>query len=107
APGADRVSAALQHRPAAPGPRPARTGTSWLPATANQPRRASDPPKTSPRWTHVRVPDRRMTCPRSYGKKQVTALIVYSSPTSKIGGIARAALVLAISDTVTSNQKSI
>ena len=22
-----------------------------------------------------------MTCPRSYGKKQVTALIVYSSPT--------------------------
>ena len=51
------------------------------PATANQPRRASDPPKTSPRRTHVRVPDRRMTCPRSYGKKQVTALIVYSSPT--------------------------
>ena len=44
-----------------PGPRPARTGTSWLPATANQPRRASDPPKTSPRWTHVRVPDRRVT----------------------------------------------
>ena len=31
------------------------------PATADQPRRAPDPPKTSPRWTHPRVPDRRLT----------------------------------------------
>jgi len=37
-----------------------RTGASWLPATGDQPRRASDPPETSPRRTHARVPDRRL-----------------------------------------------
>jgi transposase len=53
APGADGVPAALQHRPAAPRPRPARTGSSSHPATENQPRRIPDPPKTSPRRTHA------------------------------------------------------
>jgi hypothetical protein len=33
------------------------------PATADQPRRAPNPPATSPRRTHARIPDRRMTCP--------------------------------------------
>ena len=51
------------------------------PATGDQPRRAPDPPKTSPRRTHARVPDRRLTAPRCCEKKQVTATIVYSSPT--------------------------
>src|ERR1019366_1394337 len=81
APGADRVPGALQHRPAAPCPRPARTGSSRQPATGNQPRRAPDPPKTSPRRTHTRIPDRRLTSPGCQEKTQVTALIVYSSPT--------------------------
>src|ERR1017187_1148658 len=81
APGADRVPGALQHRPAAPCPRPARTRSGRHPATGNQPRRAPDPPKTSPRRTHTRIPDRRLTSPGCQEKTQVTALIVYSSPT--------------------------
>jgi hypothetical protein len=62
-PGVDRIPPASQHRPAAPRPRPARTGPSSHPATATQPRRAPDPAKTSPRRTHERVPDRRLTDP--------------------------------------------
>jgi hypothetical protein len=81
APGPDRVPAALQHGPAAPYPRPARTSSSSHPATGHQPRRAPDPPETSPRRTHARVPHRRLTAPRCYNKKQVTTTIVYSSPT--------------------------
>ena len=51
--GADRVPAALQRCPAAPCPRPARTGSSRHSATrADQPRRAPDPSETSPRRTH-------------------------------------------------------
>ena len=72
---------ALQHSPAAPCPWPARTGSSPHPAAGDQPRRAPDPPKTSPRRTHARVPDRRLTAPRLPQKKQVTATIVYSGPT--------------------------
>src|SRR5712691_11088968 len=33
------------------------------PATADRPRRAPDPPKTSPRRTHLRIPDGRLTGP--------------------------------------------
>jgi putative transposase len=44
-------------------------------------RRAPDPPKTSPRRTHPRVQDRRLTAPPRREKKQVTVTIVYSSPT--------------------------
>ena len=72
------IPSALQHRPA---PRPARTGSSSHPATGNQPRLAPDPPKTSPRRTHARVPDRRLTCPGCFEKTQVTTTIMYSSPT--------------------------
>jgi hypothetical protein len=45
-------------------PRPARPGSSSHPATADQPRRAPDPPQTNPRRTHARVPDRRLTASR-------------------------------------------
>ncbi len=51
------------------------------PATGDQPRRAPDPPETSPRRTHARIPDRGLTA-RCCEKKQVTSTIVYSSPTS-------------------------
>jgi putative transposase len=61
-PGADRIPPALQHRPA-PRPWSARTGSSSHPATADQPGRAPDPTKTSPRRTHERIPDRCMTAP--------------------------------------------
>ena len=61
APGADRVPAPLQHRPAASCPRPARPRSSSQPATADQPRRAPDPPETGPRRPHERVPDCRLT----------------------------------------------
>ena len=54
--------------PAAPGPGPAATGSSPHPATADQPRRAPDPPKTGARRTHKPVPDRRLTAMRSYEK---------------------------------------
>src|ERR1019366_2275511 len=80
-----RVPAALQHRPAAPCPRPARTGSSRQPATADQPRRAPDTPETSPRRTHTRIPDRRLTS-QAFETTQVTALIVYSSPTGSRSG---------------------
>jgi hypothetical protein len=60
-PDADRIPPALQHRPAAPRPWPARTGSSSHPAIADQPGRAPDPAKTSPRRTHQRIPDRRTT----------------------------------------------
>ena len=83
APGADRVPAALQHRPAAPFPRPARTRSSRHPATADQPCRAPDPPETSPRRINPRVPRRRLTASGCYGKAQVTAPIVSSSPTRR------------------------
>jgi transposase InsO family protein len=81
APGTDRIPAALQHRPATPCPGPAATGLSALPATEDQPRRAPDPPKTSPRRTHARVPDRRLTSLGRCQKTQVTVPILYSSPT--------------------------
>jgi hypothetical protein len=51
------------------------------PATGDQPRRAPDPPETSPRRTHTRIPDRRLTAPPCCEKKQVTTTIVYSGPT--------------------------
>jgi putative transposase len=70
-------NAARPHR----APRPARTGSSSRPAAADQPRRAPDPPETSPRRAHARVPDRRLTAPGCYKEEQVTATIVYSSPT--------------------------
>ena len=47
----------LQRSPAAPRPRPARTRSSRRPATADQPRRAPDPPKTGPRRAARRVSD--------------------------------------------------
>jgi putative transposase len=50
-----------KHSPAAPFPRPAHPGSSSHPATADQPRRAPDPPETSPRRTHARIPDRQLT----------------------------------------------
>jgi hypothetical protein len=50
-------------------PRPARPGSSSHPATADQPRRAPDPPQTNPRRTHARVPDRRLTASRCYKKR--------------------------------------
>jgi hypothetical protein len=68
APGADRLPAALQHRPAAPFPWAARTRSSSHPATADQPRRASDPPETSPWRAHARIPDRRLTTPCCHAK---------------------------------------
>ena len=37
--------------------------------------------KTSPWRAHARIPDRRLTTPRCHAKPQVTATIVYSSPT--------------------------
>ena len=49
----------------------------------DQPRRAPDPPKTSPWRTHARVPDRRLTATPRCEKEQVTATIVYSSPTRR------------------------
>ena len=55
------------------------------PATGDQSRRTPDPPKTSPRRTHARVPDRRLTAPPCCEKKQVTAMIVYSSPAPSAG----------------------
>jgi putative transposase len=73
--------APLQLSPATSCPRPARTGSSSHPAAADQPRRAPDPVETSPRRTHPRVPDRRLTTPGCYKREQVTATIVYSSPT--------------------------
>jgi putative transposase len=56
----------LQHRPASPCPRPAGTRSSSHPAIADQPRRASDPPETSPRRSHVRVLRRLLTALRCY-----------------------------------------
>jgi hypothetical protein len=50
-----------KHRLAPPCPRPARTRSDRRPATPDQPHRAPDPPKTSPRRPHQRIPDRRMT----------------------------------------------
>src|SRR5690348_18452610 len=82
--GADRVPVPLQRSQAAPRPRPVRTGSSSRPAAADQPRRASDPPETSPRRAHARVPDRRLTAPGCYKEEQVTATIVYSSPTPSV-----------------------
>src|SRR6266436_5527866 len=35
--------------------------------------------ETSPRRTHARIPDRRLTASRCYKMKQVTTTIVYSS----------------------------
>jgi len=68
--------------PAAPCPRPAHASPSRHSATrADQPRRAPDPPKTSPRRTYARVPDRRMTGPRCHEKKHITTTIEYSNPT--------------------------
>ncbi len=67
--------------PAAPCPWPARTGSGSHPATGDQSRRTPDPPKTGPRRTHARISDRRLTAPPRCEKKQVTAMIVYSSPT--------------------------
>ena len=68
--GADRVPAALQHRPAAPLPRPAHTSPSrHLSARTGQPRRAPDPPEAGPRRTHPRVLRRCLTTrghPESY-----------------------------------------
>jgi hypothetical protein len=51
------------------------------PATGDQPRRAPDPPTASHRRAHERVPGRRLTAPSCYQKTQITATIVYSSPT--------------------------
>jgi putative transposase len=49
---------------------PARTGSSSRPASrGNQSRRAPDPPETSLRRTHARVPDRRVTAPGCYKKR--------------------------------------
>src|SRR5215471_13464675 len=76
-----RIPSALQHRPAAPRPRPARAGPSRHTAIADQPRRAPCPPKAGPQRAHPRVPDRHLTTQDSSRKTQVTALIVYSSPT--------------------------
>jgi hypothetical protein len=55
--------------PAAPFSRPARVGSGSHPATGDQPRRAPDPPETSPRRTHARVPDHRLTAPRCDKKR--------------------------------------
>src|ERR1019366_10452714 len=41
--------------------------------------------RRSPRRTHARIPDRRLTAPGCQEKTQVTALIVYSSPTGWFG----------------------
>ncbi len=57
------------------------TGSSSHPATGDQSRRASDPPKANPRRTHARIPDRRLTAPCCHEKTQVIATIGYSSPT--------------------------
>jgi hypothetical protein len=65
------------------------TGSSWHPATgADQPCRVPDPPETSLRRTHARVPDRRLTAPFRGEKKQVTDMIVYSSPAGSAAAIA-------------------
>ena len=72
-------------------PRPAHPGSSSPLAAADQPRRAPDPPETSPWRTHARVPDRRLTAPPCCEKKQVTATIPYSSPTGSDPGAAQQA----------------
>jgi putative transposase len=54
-------------------------------ATGDQPRRTPDPPKTSPRGTHARVPDCRLTGPSCHERTQVSTPIVYSSPTGPDG----------------------
>src|ERR1039457_7132293 len=59
-----RCNAARPHRSL----RPARIGSSSHPATADQPRRAPDPPEAGPRRTHARVPDRRLTAARCHEK---------------------------------------
>jgi hypothetical protein len=77
---ANRIPAALQHRPAAPCPRPARTRSSSHPPATDQPRRAPDPPKTSPRRPHERVPDRRMTTPAVTRRRTSKALSHIRAP---------------------------
>ena len=59
----------LQHSQAAPFPWPARTGSGSHPATEDQPRRAPDPKETSPRRSHPRIPDRRLTVSRCYKRR--------------------------------------
>ncbi len=56
-------------------------GSSSHPATADQPRRAPDPPETNPRRTHARVPDRRVTARLLREGAGHTSTTVYSSPT--------------------------
>jgi hypothetical protein len=78
APGADRIPAQQTARRTVWA---GLTGSSSHPATGDQSRRASDPPKTNPRRTHARIPDRRLTAPCCHEKTQVIATIGYSSPT--------------------------
>ena len=42
---------------------------------------AGERDSVAPRPAHTRVPDRRLTAPGCYKEEQVTATIVYSSPT--------------------------
>jgi len=55
----------------------------FTPATADRPRRASDPPTAGPRRPHQRGPDRRLTAVRHHRDLQFTATFEYSSRTAQ------------------------
>ena len=74
----------LQHRPAAPLPRPAHPSPSrHLPARTGQPRRAPNPPQAGHQRAHPRVLHRRVTTRRR-------PRIVFPSPTGAMSAVLRA-----------------
>jgi nucleoside-diphosphate-sugar epimerase len=75
------VGASRRRGPAPPCPRPAFAGSSGHPATADRPRRAPDPPQTSPRRAHTRIPNHRLIAHAARRTSRSPRTIVYSSPT--------------------------